>query len=148
LAKVGIQLGKTKVFLRHKAFETLERIRSRDLNRAATALNNLFRMYLCRLAYIPFRDAYRAELRARGLLSVNKETKEDFSDPYDEGSRPKTVKRNSSSASHLIAVFESEVRASIHNPTPRSEWGKDCSKKQFKWVLVDGIWVKNQHLVV
>jgi myosin-5 len=29
-AKAGVQLGKTKVFLRHKAFEALERIRSRE----------------------------------------------------------------------------------------------------------------------
>lgn len=141
MAKVGVQMGKTKVFLRHKAFETLERIRSRDLTSAATKLNAIFRMYLSRMAYVPVRDALREELRSRGLFVEYKETKEDDSGP----NRPRAAfKRSSSStASNLISVYESEIRASIHNPTPRSEWGNEAPKKLFKWVLLEGIWVKN-----
>jgi hypothetical protein len=143
LAKVGVQMGKTKVFLRHKAFETLERIRSRDLTSAATKLNAIFRMYLSRMAYVPVRDALREELRSHGLFIDYKETKEDDLEP----NRPRAAfKRSSSTASHLIYVYESEVRASIHNPTPRSEWGNEAPKKLFKWVLLEGIWVKNHSI--
>ena len=59
LAKIGIQMGKTKVFLRHKAFEVLERIRGSEQSLAATKLNSMFRRYLARVAYLPYRDAMR-----------------------------------------------------------------------------------------
>ncbi|KAI2497167.1 myosin-kinesin ATPase superfamily-like protein [Fragilaria crotonensis] len=139
--KVGIQLGKTKVFLRHSAFETLERLRSRELTSAATKLNAIFRMYLCRLAYVPVRDAFRAEMRNRGVFA--KETKEDFTSSTLRGGRPGPVNTDSSSASRLIAVFESEVRASIHNPITRNHASIEAPTKFFKWVLLEGIWVKN-----
>ena len=74
-AKAGIQLGKTKVFLRHKAFEALELIRSREQSNAATKLNALFRMYLAKLAYIPYRNAFRKEIYRRHDNEF-KETKE------------------------------------------------------------------------
>ena len=138
-AKVGIQLGKTKVFLRHSAFETLERIRSRELTLAANKLNAIFRMYLCRLAYVPVRDAFRAEMQDRGLFV--KAITPDV--PNSRGGRPNTLNRSSSSASRLIAAFESEVRASIHNPVSRSQVGTAAPAKLFKWVLLEGIWVKN-----
>ena len=67
-AKVGIQMGKTKVFLRHKAFEILERMRSRLRTKAATQLNSIFRMYLARSAYIPYRDAFRREMREKQMM--------------------------------------------------------------------------------
>ena len=142
LAKVGIQMGKTKVFLRHAAFETLERIRSRDLTFSATKLNAIFRMYLCRMAYVPVRDAFREELRDRGILR----DREIFSkeEDYPDRDYHSPVKRsNSSTASHLISAYESEVRASIHNPVQRSEWGTKGPSKLFKWVILEGIWVKN-----
>ncbi len=140
-SKVGIQLGKTKVFLRHSAFETLERLRSRELTSAATKLNSIFRMYLCRLAYVPVRNAFRAEMRNRGVFA--KETKENFPSSNPRGGRSGPMNSDNSSASRLIAVFESEVRASIHNPTSRNQASVEAPTKFFKWVLLEGIWVKN-----
>ncbi|EEC43809.1 predicted protein, partial [Phaeodactylum tricornutum CCAP 1055/1] len=52
---LGIQMGKSKVFLRHSAFEALERIRTCEQYKAATSLNATFRMYLARIAYVPYR---------------------------------------------------------------------------------------------
>jgi hypothetical protein len=55
---------------------------------------------------------------------------------------------NNATASRLIAIFESSVRASIHSPLMWSGFLQGRSKlspppKPFKWVLNDGIWVKN-----
>jgi myosin-5 len=164
-AKVGIQIGKTKIFLRHKAFEALERMRSNVQTKAATKLNSLFRRYLARIAYLPYRDAFRRELRDRQRMLDGefKETKEeDFGDyqsqePMDEKRRESLERFRQSlssfgggrsfysgSASLVDKWTESLTRDAIHNPLPRHEWGKQPpSAEHFKWVLDDGVWVKN-----
>jgi len=171
-SKVGIQLGKTKVFLRHKAFEVLERIRSRTQSKAATLLNSMFRMYLARLAYIPYRDAFRRELsQKRSLYDLHadefKETKEECEADYDQN-HPEDFDDNGSSIFRFRSALratpngavlftgsngeslvdkwsESQIRDAIHNPVPRHEWGKAAPSKSdsFKWVLSDGLWVRN-----
>ena len=147
-AKAGIQMGKTKVFLRHKAFETLERIRSRHLGMNATKLHAVFRMYLARMAYVPIRDAYRQERRGRELFfnaaASSKEHKEE-----DHSNR--TIKRSNSGIStlNLIEQFESQFRLSFHNPSflrgKNDASGSDNAApvKNFKWMLLEGLWVKN-----
>ncbi len=42
---VGIQLGKTKVFLRHHAFNALEQLRGQKQRQSATRIQSIFRMY-------------------------------------------------------------------------------------------------------
>jgi myosin V len=149
LAKFGMQLGTTKVFLRHTAFETLERIRSRELTIAATKLNSLFRMYLSRIAYLPVRDAYRAEMESMmGMMTQfsNQETKGRNQNFGPSSTSRAAVASNSAKASRLIAIFESSVRASIHSPMLWSKQGRgklSSPPKPFQWVLEDGIWVKN-----
>ena len=157
-AKVGIQMGKTKVFLRHKAFEALERIRSREQTQAATKLNSLFRRYLARIAYIPYRDAFRMELGERRRMYEQDEFKEskeeDYAD-YDMGRSDASCFRfQAAFALHRGGAFAtdslvdkwlaSKIKEAIHNPVPRHEWGKlGPSSEAFRWVLSEGIWVKN-----
>ena len=43
----------------------------------------------------------------------------------------------------LVEAWATQMRESIHNPKPRNEWGKDAPSKPFKWMLVDGLWMKN-----
>ena len=95
------------------------------------------------MAYIPVRDAFRAELMASGMFSsamFTKETKEDHPE-IDERHRKQPTQRSGSSASYLIAQYESDVRASIHSTMHNG--GLKAVKKTFKWVLMEGIWVKN-----
>lgn len=176
--RVGIQMGKTKVFLRHKAFEALERIRSTEQNTAATRLNSIFRRYLARVAYIPYRDAFRQELKDRRRMfehaSAHKESKDDFDDDddfllnsrgrgfgsYDRHSFsgvgsaiPMSMFAHSSfhSESLVDKWAESKIRDAIRNPVPRSQWGKvaPAQEQSFKWVISDdGLWVKNYSFVV
>ena len=51
LVSVGMQLGKTKVFLRRKAYETLERIRNRELKSAAMKLQTAGRRFIAQQSY-------------------------------------------------------------------------------------------------
>jgi myosin heavy subunit len=152
-AKVGIQMGKTKVFLRHKAFEILERIRSREQTVAATRLNSIFRMYLARLAYIPYRDAFRMEMKQRREMFESDEYKESKEPEYvDTVSRFRlrstssafTLQYSASTINLVDKWMESKIRDAIHNPVPRHEWGKQApARDDFKWVLLEGLWVKN-----
>jgi myosin V len=176
LARVGIQMGKTKVFLRHKAFEVLERIRGSEQCMAATTLNSIFRRYLARIAYLPYRDAMRqARERQRhmnyastGNNSYNMEY-DDFKEmkeqEYDDDEYPGTVRdgnitmrKNFQSARSSFynnggqyTVLSSDkwtelqIKEAIHNPVPRHEWGKQAplDAEKFKWVIREGLWVKN-----
>jgi myosin heavy subunit len=168
--KVGIQLGKTKVFLRHKAFEVLERIRSTEQNKAATKLNALFRRYMARVAYIPYRDAFRQELRERRKMfehaNAHKESKEEEWDDGNATFRSRghvsldgqtissvgtaspifSFNYNYQSESLVDKWFESQIRDAIRNPVPRHQWGKAApsDEQNFKWVISEeGLWVKN-----
>ena len=56
-----IQFGKSKVLLKHHAFETLELMLTAVQNKSATKLNAIFRRYLCRVAFISVRESFLQE---------------------------------------------------------------------------------------
>jgi myosin-5 len=148
-AKAGIQIGKTKVFLRHKAFEALERLRSQEQSRAAITLNAVFRMYLARLAYVHVRDVVRHGMH--NLQAYENEYKETKEQDYEDDERMESFTnlremRNcytGDTQPSLVDVWATSIRSSIHNPVPRHEWGKTITAKPFKWMLVEGLWMKN-----
>lgn len=146
LAKSGIQVGKTKVFLRHSAFESFERLRSQEQGKAAVKLNSIFRMYLARVAYVHVRNVVRHSMY--DLQRFENEYKETKEQEYGDDERMnRFIKiRNSYNGEmpSLVDVWATQIRASIHNPVPRSEWGKQSPSGNFKWMLVDGLWVKNR----
>lgn len=150
---LGIQMGKSKVFLRHSAFEALERIRTCEQYKAATSLNATFRMYLARIAYVPYRNAFRQELQRRHHhidldddISGTVETAYNAlssASPYRHALPPQ---KGGPWQNHSLVDkwTESGIRNAIHNPVPRSEWGKGAaSTGNFKWVVKEGLWVKN-----
>ena len=146
-AKVGIQIGKTKVFLRRTAFETLERLRTKEQSAAAVKLNSMFRMYLARLAYVHVRDTVRHSMHHLQLFESDKECKEqDYGDEYEQNFF-RTLKNSFGSASYqgpsLVEVWATQIRSGIHNPVPRHQWGQEVQAKPFKWQLVEGLWIKN-----
>jgi hypothetical protein len=137
------------VFLRHKAFEALERLRGQVLSQAALKLNSVFRMYLARTAYVHVRNAVRKSMHDLHAYQNDewKETKEQ--DPEDRQlieffNRLNAMRHSFGGQSFsLVEVWASQMRESIHNPVPRSEWGKIAPSRPFKWMLVDGLWTKN-----
>ena len=130
LVQIGIQMGKSKVFLRQHAFEFLERLRGRIKSRAATVINSVVRMYLNRKRYIVMRNEYRARVAQRsriiregGFVTDTDAITTDYSNDseyYDDG--PK--------------FNFGEMRISLHRE-------EGHSSKEFKWVWVDNRWVKN-----
>jgi len=151
-AKVGIQIGKTKVFLRHKAFESLERMRSQEQSQAAVRLNSIFRMYLARMAYVHVRNAVRTSMFDLQTIQSKDwdETKDEDSDDgrlIEFYHRLNQMRHSFGGQSFsLVEAWAGQMRESIHNPTPRSEWGKMDLSKPFEWMLVDGLWIKNHDL--
>ena len=129
LMDVGIQMGKTKVFLRQHAFEVLEVMRGRIKSAAATVLNSVFRMYLKRRRYVIMRNEYRTRVLQRSrMIQEGGVVNEDFlleaaNASFDCGNK-----------------FEfRENQISLH----REE--DDRSLKDFKWVMVDNRWVKKDN---
>jgi myosin heavy subunit len=149
LAKAGIQVGKTKVFLRHSIFEALERLRSQELGRAADKINSVMRMYLARRAYVDVRNMVRQSMHE--LIRFENEYKEskeqDFDDNNNQFARLLRM-RNSYCGEQpsLVEVWATHIRSGIHNPVPRNQWGTQSPTGNFKWMLVDGLWVKNEVL--
>jgi myosin-5 len=61
-----IEFGKSKVLLKHHAFEALERMLGAVQNRSATRLNTIFRRFLARTAFLSARESFRKELQDLG----------------------------------------------------------------------------------
>jgi len=151
-AKVGVQIGKTKVFLRHKAFECLERLRSQEQSRAAVKINSTFRMFLARVAYVHVRNAVRKSMLDLQAFQNDEWQELQENDADDERlieffNRLDRMRHSFNGQNFsLVEAWASQMRESIHNPTPRSEWGKDSPSRPFRWMLVDGLWTKNHDL--
>mmetsp|Transcript_9197 Transcript_9197/g.21938 ORF Transcript_9197/g.21938 Transcript_9197/m.21938 type:complete len:1098 (-) Transcript_9197:147-3440(-) len=143
LAKLGIQFGKTKVFLRHNAFEKIEQMRTKEHSRAAVKLNSVFRMYLARLAFVHVRNVVRSDMHD---LIAFENGREDTLD-VDGIERFKQLRNSFSGGTSLVDLWAQQVRGSIHNPLPRNMWGQEDPARSFKWMLVDGLWVKNHEII-
>jgi len=61
-----IEFGRSKVLLKHHAFEELERLLGFVQNRSATRLNTIFRRHLARTAFFAERKSFRKELQELG----------------------------------------------------------------------------------
>lgn len=123
LLAMGLQLGKTKVFLRQPTFEALERFRGRVKSANATVINSMVRMYLTRKRYIKMRNEYRARVAQRSRM-------------IQEGG----VVPNLPS---LDLSFEDySPRYDFQNVSLHKEEDAKFSRK-FKWVVVDNRWKKN-----
>jgi hypothetical protein len=106
-------------------------------------------MYLAKLAYLPYRNAFRAEIYHRQQqfdMNEFKETKEPDYDTERFRHAFYTMHKGTNFASESLVAnwLDSQIGHGIRNPVPRHQWGKDApSHGDFKWVLQDGIWVRN-----
>ena len=57
LTAIGIQVGKTKVFLRRNAYETIERLRNLEMRKAAITIQSIARCYVARRGLVEAKDA-------------------------------------------------------------------------------------------
>ena len=73
LSAVGIQVGKTKVFLRRRAFDILEQMRKGHMATAAIKVQAIARGYIHRRSYKECREAnLQLQCWVRGILSLRK----------------------------------------------------------------------------
>lgn len=130
LMEIGIQMGKTKVFLRQHAFEALELMRGRIKSAAATILNSVFRMYLHRKRYVIMRNEYRARVAQRSrMIQEGGVVTESF------------FKETSNVSFDADDRFDfRQMQISIH----REEDYRNS--RDFKWVMVDNRWVRNEEM--
>jgi len=123
---IGIQMGKTKVFLRQHAFEFLEKMRGKIKASAATLISSVIRMFLRRKVYIIVRDENRERLLQRKRMIQEGRNIENEKTDFNA--------RNTNGAK--MQLDNSQI--SLHRePDYRSI-------KEFKWVWVDNRWVKNE----
>jgi len=149
LAKAGIQVGKTKVFLRHSIFEAMERLRSQKLGYAANKINSIVRMHLARRAYVEVRNMVRMSMHRLIQFENEYQHKEPKELEIDDSSNQFTRLlrlRNSYCGEQpsLVEVWATHIRSGLHNPVPRDQWGQQSPTGNFKWMLVEGLWVKNE----
>ena len=129
LLDMGIQPGKTKVFLRQHAFDSMEAMRNRLKNIAATMINSAARMYLCRIAYLPVRDAYRDEQdEEQAFWTATAPSSTVDEEYYAQHARNQTPLA-------LVEKFENHVLIQPKKKKPRF--------RAFKWLIVDGHWRRN-----
>lgn len=129
LLEMGIQPGKTKVFLRQHAFDSMEAMRNRLKNIAATMINSAARMYLCRIAYLPVRDAYRDEQdEEQAFWTATAPSSTVDEEYYAQHARNQTPLA-------LVEKFENHVLIQPKKKKPRF--------RAFKWLIVDGHWRRN-----
>jgi len=133
LIKLGIQVGRTKVFLRHHAFEVLEQLRGIKRSSSATIIVSIVRMFLARcrlLKTLQFEGVPRFDFYADNNTEVESMGLRKNSNFYRAGE-----------------TYEASMAIALKNiARPQAEaWTRDPT--QFKWVVVDGIWVKNRKVI-
>ncbi|GKY99570.1 hypothetical protein MPSEU_000911300 [Mayamaea pseudoterrestris] len=134
-----ITFGKSKVLLKHRAFESLERRLAEIQQGAATFLNARFRGLLCRLAF-------RSVLQT--FLSGLKETGYTFETWFEENRSLYYTKRNKS---HMTIPNIVQLRKQMLLKSASSSFEKECASPRNKsinlrnpaWIIVDGLWTRN-----
>lgn len=138
--KLGMQMGKSKVFLRQREFEGLERQRGQEQQKAAIKLNATFRGYLVRLKwaeYVPLLRKERTDYlkdRERKLLE-EKEEQERM-----EQSISDLAGAFSGNSDLLLSSGKREMvapKVGSRNPTKIQ-----APQGSFKWIEVNGRYVK------
>ena len=80
LVAVGLQVGKTKVFLRRKAYEIIERMRSRHMAQAAVRIQTVARRYVALRDYATMRWLFiklQGQVRRKAAVASMQETRQE-----------------------------------------------------------------------
>ena len=136
-----IQIGKSKVLLKHHAFESLESMLGALQNEKATILNAIFRRHLCRVAFQAVRDCFRGELRQLGQT---------FDDWFKENReiyyQPRKSNKSSAGKGHVEIPNIVKMRMAMlkkSTTTSRNSKNKTVNLQNSAWILRDGLWARN-----
>ncbi|CAB9504288.1 Myosin type-2 heavy chain [Seminavis robusta] len=143
--KLGMQMGKTKVFLRQREFEGLERQRGHEQGKAALLLNATFRGYLVRIKwaeYVPLLERQKndflndREKRLREEAELRAQNEKSMSD---------IAANFAGTGELLLREGERELvagKVASKNPVSIADAMKKGPSGDFKWVERNGAWVK------
>jgi myosin-5 len=145
LVKLGIQIGKTKVFLRQHAFDMLERMRGQKRSSAATCLASVVRMFLARCLLL--RQIAENDRDPSGRPAPIDIEFVSSDSEIVEAMGMGGWRQAPGIAFHCTETYESSMAIALKNTArPQEEaWARDPT--QFKWLVVDGIWKKNRKLL-
>jgi myosin heavy subunit len=126
--KAGIQMGKTKVFVKRRAFDLLESLRGRKKAFAATKLAAAVRMFLDRLHLI------RAHPELQVLPVASPENDDTQACVYSD-------------VDHCCEAYESSLAIAVENARRNSRRSSLLNRKvkNYKWIQIDGRWIKNMN---
>lgn len=127
-AKAGIQMGKTKVFVRRSAFDLLESLRGIKKASAATKVAAAVRMFLDRLHLI------RAHPELQVLPAASPENDD-------------TPDNSHSDLDHCSEAYESSLAIAVENARRNTRRSSLLTRKMknYKWIQIDGRWIKNMN---
>lgn len=138
----GIQIGKTKVFLRQWAFDKLEQILGEKKHKSATCIISVVRMFLARCRFLNFIEEYYNQnwdsftMEEQYEIAVHRGYLEDISqDQYE------TMMRSSSYQYDGPPV---EVHPQIEMYENMKVSMPLRQNRHFKWLFVDGRWIKTE----
>jgi ankyrin repeat protein len=100
---LGLQMGKTKVFLRLRAFEALENLRNRTLARSVVMIQSTMRMYLARTRFTVV--VYAAIVVQRFVRHIETYRIEQEQRNYTSARRIQNAWRCHLAQSHLMAAY-------------------------------------------
>mmetsp|Transcript_2688 Transcript_2688/g.3804 ORF Transcript_2688/g.3804 Transcript_2688/m.3804 type:complete len:1300 (-) Transcript_2688:51-3950(-) len=130
LIEIGIQVGKSKVFLRQHAFDALEQMRSRIKILATTIINSVIRMFLARKNYIKVRDENRKLLCSHNQV-------------FNDGDNNHLVADFSKKCQFNCDCLQVEGAKEFQSLSPYKYTPQD---KDYKWVWNENRWVRNYEI--
>ena len=129
-----IQIGKSKVLLKHQAFEVLERWLLACQHRSATKINAIHRRFLCRIAYLSVREAFMTK-----LASLDQTFDEWFLEHRALYYMPRD--KTSIAFPDLVRIRKEMFLRRLNKPKKGSR--KEIVLENAAWILIEGLWTRN-----
>jgi hypothetical protein len=138
-----IRIGRSRMLLKHHAFEALETWLCAIQNSAATQLNKMFRRHLSRIAFLSVRQAFRLELRGTGLTFEEwfKENREMY-----YGSKENKMRGVHIPVS-IVARRRALLQQRVEEKFRRQPKKVSLEIQNAAWIVVDGLWERNPNYV-
>lgn len=136
-----ITIGKSRVLLKHHAFESLESMLGTVQNEKATQLNSMFRRFLCRVAYRDVRACFDHELTKMGQTFD-----EWFKENRELYYQPRKKQLGYDPIPNIVKLRQAQFKKATA-PKP-AVFDKKQKKAQINlaasaWMLQEGLWARN-----
>uniref|UniRef100_A0A6S8L6F1 Myosin motor domain-containing protein n=1 Tax=Amphora coffeiformis TaxID=265554 RepID=A0A6S8L6F1_9STRA len=135
-----LTIGKSKVLLKHHAFESLEELLGVVQNEKATRINAIFRRFLCRVAYQEVRSCFHQELQKMG------QTFDEWFKEYREiYYKPREKNLGYNAIPNIVKLRQQQFQKATSQRTAvdRKKKPTQISLQNSAWILEEGLWTRN-----